>query len=75
MKKVMTIIAVTLFLVCTVTGGVFAAYPTGYTLEQTATGFAALSVLQSHSPTTSVRMGTVTTTDRAAIVFHGGVTL
>ena len=51
---------------------VWAQYPTGYTLEQSGTGFAALSTEQYLSRFTSVKMGTVVGTDKAAIVFKGG---
>ena len=71
MKKVMTIIAATLFLAFTVTTGVSFAYMAGYTLEEAPTGFATLSNDQSHSPITSVKMGTVDTDDRAQVAFNG----
>jgi hypothetical protein len=71
MKKVMTVIAVTLFLAFTVTAGVSFAYMAGYTLEETPTGFATLSNDQSHSTNTSVKMGTVDTDDRAQVAFNG----
>ena len=65
-----------LFLASTATMGVAAAlYPTGYTLEQTPTGFATLSNDQWHSFNTAVKMGTVDTDDRAQIAFSGGPTL
>ena len=69
-KMVITIVA--LLLVYIGTFGVCAAFPPGYSLEETPTGFATLSNDQSHSPNTSVKMGTVDTDDRAAIVFNGG---
>jgi hypothetical protein len=69
-KMVITIIA--LFVAYLGTFGVCAAFPPGYSLEQTPTGFATLSNDQSHSANTSVKMGTVDTDDRAAIVFIGG---
>ena len=51
---------------------VSAQYPPGYFLEQTGTGFAALSSEQRLSLLESVKMGTVLADDRAAIVFNGG---
>jgi len=54
---------------------VCAAFPSGYTLEQSGTGFAALSSSQFRSAPQSMHMGTVTTTDTSAIVFGGGTTL
>lgn len=48
-------------------GSVFA-----YTLEQSGTGFAAISSDQFLTPPNSVHIGTVDTDDRAAIVFAGG---
>jgi hypothetical protein len=71
MRKITTIIAATLFLTLTVTAGVSFAYMAGYTLEETPTGFATLSNEQSHSPNTSVKMGTVDTDDIAQIAFSG----
>jgi len=49
-----------------------AAYPIGFTLEQSDTGYAELSNGQFISSATSVHMGTVTTSDKSAIVFEGG---
>lgn len=54
---------------------VCAAFPSGYTLEQSGTGFASLSSNQFHSSPQSMHMGTVTTSDTSAIVFGGGQTL
>jgi len=51
---------------------VVAAYPTGYYLEQTGTGFAYLSTEQYYSYNTAVKMGTIVGSDRGAIVFSGG---
>jgi hypothetical protein len=57
-------------------GTVLAAYPTGYTLETTGTGTAAISQDFSHSTPNSVKMATVVgPVDKAAIVFNGGPTL
>jgi hypothetical protein len=73
MKKMMMTI-ITLLLTCLLGVGVSSAFPPGYSLEQSSTGFAALSNDQSVSPTTSVRMGTAADfdNDKAAIVFNGG---
>ena len=72
MKKIVTTI-IALFLVFIGTVGVCAAFPSGYSLEETPTGFATLSNDQSHSANTSVKMGTIAATpDRAAIVFNSG---
>ena len=71
MKK-MLIFIIALFSAYIGTLGVCAAFPPGYYFEQSGTGFAALSNEQSYSPNTSVKMGTVTTSDRSAIVFNGG---
>jgi hypothetical protein len=70
-------IMITVFLASIATIGVSSAFPPGYSLEQSFTGFAALSNDQSVSPTTSVRMGTAAdpNNDRAAIVFNGGPTV
>jgi len=60
----------TLFLLST--AAIVVAYPTGYTLGQTGTGFAELSTEQYYSPNRAVKMGTITTTDRGEIAFNGG---
>jgi len=60
-----------LCLLCAVTVEVHAQYPPGYVLETTGTGFAAESGEQ-FLGFPSIRMGTVTTADQAAIVFNGG---
>jgi len=76
MKKIMAIIIVTLFLASiTTTIGVVAAYPTGYTLTQTGTGFAELSSEQWYSFNRAVKMGTVVGTDIGNINFNGDGTL
>jgi len=51
---------------------VVAAYPTGYYLEQTGTGFAYLSTERYYSYNTAVKMGTIVGSDRGGIVFSGG---
>lgn len=56
-------------------GVCLATSPVSYTLEQSGTGYADLSTVQSYSPVYSVHMGTVTTSDKSAIVFPGGMQL
>jgi len=71
MRKIL-MTSITLFLTCILGMGVTWAYPPGYSFEQTGTGFADLSTAQALSPNTSAKLATVTTDDRAAIVFNGG---
>lgn len=74
MKRI-AIFVVAVLLAISGAGVCLAANPVSYTLEQSGTGYADLSVDQSYSPVYSVHMGTVTTSDKAAIVFSGGMQL
>ena len=75
MKAKMVAFFSILLIVSILTVGMVVAYPTGYTLSSTGTGFAELSTEQYHSADQSVKMGTVTGSDIGNINFNGGPTL
>jgi hypothetical protein len=54
---------------------VLAVYPSGYTLVTSGTATAVLSTTEAHSSPNSVKMATITTSDRARIIFASGPTL